>query len=66
MKLNINGKEIELDDEKLSEAIEKKSSFEFKDDELRKEITDLSLDSLTPLDALNRLHELKKKIDKDK
>lgn len=42
------------------------SMFEFKDDELRKEITDLSLDSLTPLDALNRLHELKKKIDKDK
>jgi DNA mismatch repair protein MutS len=42
------------------------SMFEFKDDELRKELTDLSIDSLTPLDALNRLHELKKKIKKDK
>ena len=29
---------------------------------LFKEISDLNLDSLTPLDALNKLHELKKKI----
>ena len=42
------------------------SMFEFKDDKLRKELTDLSIDSLTPLDALNRLNEMKKKLDEDK
>ena len=30
---------------------------------LRKEISDLSLDNFTPLEALNKLNELKKKID---
>ncbi len=35
--------------------------FEFKDDVLRKEIKDLDLDSLTPLEALQKLTELKKK-----
>jgi len=41
------------------------SLFEMKDDELRKEISDISVDNLTPLEALNRLNELKKKIDED-
>ena len=37
-----------------------------KDDELRDEIAGISVDNLTPLEALNRLNELKKKINKDK
>lgn len=41
------------------------SLFEMKDDELRKEISDLSVDSMTPLEALNRLNELKKKVKND-
>jgi DNA mismatch repair protein MutS len=35
--------------------------FEARDDEFRKELTSLELDRLTPLDALNKLNELKKK-----
>ena len=31
--------------------------------DLRKEISDISIESLTPLEALNKLNELKKKID---
>ncbi|MCB0751355.1 MAG: DNA mismatch repair protein MutS, partial [Ignavibacteriae bacterium] len=42
------------------------SLFEMKDDELRDEIAGISVDNLTPLEALNRLNELKKKINKDK
>ncbi len=38
--------------------------FEFKDDEFRKEISDMAIDSMTPIDALNKLNELKKKVDK--
>lgn len=38
------------------------SMFEFKDDAIRKEISDISIDSLTPLDALNKLNELKRKV----
>lgn len=38
--------------------------FEFKDDEIRKEISEMSIDSLTPIDALNKLNELKNKIQK--
>ncbi len=40
--------------------------FEFKDDELRKEISDISIENITPLEALNKLNELKKKIDEKK
>ncbi len=35
--------------------------FEIKDDKLRKELTDMELDNITPIEALNRLNELKKK-----
>jgi DNA mismatch repair protein MutS len=41
------------------------SLFEMKDDELRKEISDITVDEMTPLEALNRLNELKKKVKKD-
>lgn len=39
--------------------------FEVKDDRLRKEITDISLEGLTPIEALNKLNELQKKIKDD-
>ena len=39
--------------------------FEIKDDEIRGEINEIEIDNLTPLEALNKLHELKKKV-KDK
>lgn len=42
------------------------SLFELKDDELRKQISDLAIDKLTPLEALNKLNELKKKVDEKK
>lgn len=42
------------------------SLFEMKDDELRDEISDISVDQMTPIEALNRLNELKKKARKDK
>ena len=42
------------------------SLFEIQDDEIRKEISDLSVDEMTPIEALNRLNELKKKVKKDK
>ncbi|HLG33001.1 MAG TPA: DNA mismatch repair protein MutS, partial [Ignavibacteriaceae bacterium] len=36
--------------------------FEVKDDKLRDEIDEIQIDSLTPLQALNKLQELKKKV----
>ena len=42
------------------------SMFEIKDDALRKEIGDISIDKLTPLDALNKLSDLKKKLNDEK
>ncbi|RJP65422.1 MAG: DNA mismatch repair protein MutS [Ignavibacteriales bacterium] len=41
------------------------SLFEIKDDSLRKEISDIELNNLTPIDALNKLNELKKKVGKN-
>jgi DNA mismatch repair protein MutS len=38
------------------------SLFEFKDDALRSEINKMELDNITPLEALNKLNELKKKM----
>jgi DNA mismatch repair protein MutS len=42
------------------------SMFEIKDDALRKEIDDIAIDKLTPLDALNKLNELKRKLNDEK
>jgi DNA mismatch repair protein MutS len=39
--------------------------FEVKDDKLRDEIDEIQIDSLTPLQALNKLQELKKKVKDD-
>jgi DNA mismatch repair protein MutS len=38
------------------------SMFEIKDDKIRDEIKDLEVNQLTPLEALNKLNELKKKV----
>jgi DNA mismatch repair protein MutS len=38
------------------------SLFEFKDDKLRGEISEIEIEKLTPLEALNKLSELKKKL----
>lgn len=38
--------------------------FELCDDELREEIANIPIDNLTPIEALNKLNELKKKIEK--
>ena len=42
------------------------SLFEMKDDKLRKEIDDIDIDGITPIEALNRLNQLKKKLKDDK
>jgi DNA mismatch repair protein MutS len=36
--------------------------FEVQDDKLRGEIDEIKIDELTPLEALNKLNELKKKV----
>jgi DNA mismatch repair protein MutS len=67
---NLEGKELtpyEIKKAKLakfkSEDKTQFSLFEIKDDSIRKEISDIELNNLTPIEALNKLNELKKKID---
>ena len=48
-----------------SETDNQISLFEFKDDSLRTEINKMELDKITPLEALNKLNELKKKMNED-
>lgn len=69
---NLESKELtpyEVKKERLkklkSETDNQISLFEFKDDELRTEIKNLELDSLTPIEALNKLNELKRKMEKN-
>ncbi|MDP2301781.1 MAG: DNA mismatch repair protein MutS [Ignavibacteria bacterium] len=66
---NLEGKELtpyELKKERLSKLKQPKvdqfNLFEVKDDSLRNEIEDIEINSLTPIDALNKLNELKKKV----
>lgn len=40
--------------------------FDFQDTELRKELTDIPIDNMTPVEALNKLNELKKKVEDKK
>lgn len=64
---NLEGKEVtpvEIKKNRLAKIRSNEtqfSLFEIKDDSIRKEINDLKIDSLTPLEALNKLNELKKK-----
>ena len=70
--LNLEAKELtpyEMKKRKLQKFRNEEfqiSLFEMKDDELRDEISDISVDSMTPIEALNRLNELKNKVSKDK
>lgn len=41
------------------------SLFEFEDDRLRKEIKELKIETMTPIEALNTLNELKRKINEE-
>jgi DNA mismatch repair protein MutS len=68
---NLESKELtpyEIKKEKLrkmsseSDLENQISLFEFKDDEIRGEINKIQIEKLTPLDALNKLSDLKKKI----
>jgi DNA mismatch repair protein MutS len=66
---NLESKELtpyEVKKERLkklkSENDNQISLFEYKDDELRTEIKKMELDKITPLEALNKLSELKRKM----
>lgn len=66
---NLESKELtphELKKEKLQRLgrnlPEQFSLFEYKDDEIRSELKDLEINSLTPVEALNKLNELQKKV----
>jgi len=71
---NLEGKELtpyELKKQRLSKLEHPASGtqlnlFEVKDDSIRQEITDIEINALTPLEALNKLSDLKKKIDESK
>ena len=69
---NLESKELtpyEIKKEKLKKfagaELNQISLFEFQDDKIRKEIGDLEINKLTPMEALNKLDELKKKIKED-
>jgi DNA mismatch repair protein MutS len=69
---NLESKELtpsEIRKEKLknlkAENENQLNIFEVKDDKLRDEIEDIKIDSITPLQALNKLQELKKKVKDD-
>ncbi len=68
---NLEGKELtpyEVKQKKIAKFKQNKDQlnlFEFQDDKIRKEISDIPIDSITPIEALNKLNELKKKVNKD-
>jgi len=69
---NLESKELtpyEIKKEKLKKLagveMNQISLFEFQDDKIRQEIGDLEIDQLTPIEALNKLSELKKKVKQD-
>jgi DNA mismatch repair protein MutS len=70
---NLESKELtpyEIRKEKLKNMAMKSENqinmFEIKDDKLRGEIDGIEIDKLTPIDALNKLNELKRKVKNDK
>jgi DNA mismatch repair protein MutS len=40
--------------------------FEIRDDKIRDEIKGMEIDNITPMEALNKLNELKKKVKNEK
>jgi len=70
---NLEGKELtpyELKKERLAKLKQKDDTqinmFEFKDDKFRDEIKELEVNTLTPLQALTYLHDMKKKVEDEK
>ena len=66
---NLESKELtpyEVRKERLKKLKEEDDSqislFEFRDDKFRKEIDDIELNNLTPIEALNKLSDLKKRV----
>lgn len=66
---NLEGKELtpyEIKKEKLSKLQREDENqlrlFEIKDDKIRNELNDIEINNLTPIEALNKLSELKKKV----
>jgi len=66
---NLEGKELtpyEIKKEKLSKLEREDENqlrlFEIKDDKIRNELNDIEINNLTPIEALNKLSELKKKV----
>ena len=66
---NLEGKELtpyEIKKEKLSKLQREDENqlrlFEIKDDKIRNELNDIEINNLTPIEALNKLSELKKKM----
>jgi hypothetical protein len=58
------GKSLPAGTEHTGEALEPQLGlFASEAGLLYKEIADLNLDAMTPLEAMNKLHELKKKVD---
>ena len=51
---------------KLKKVDSQISMFEIKDDKIRDEIKGMEIDNITPMEALNKLNELKKKIKNEK
>jgi DNA mismatch repair protein MutS len=47
---------------KLNKVDNQISMFEFKDDKIRDELKEVEIDNITPMEALNKLNELKKKV----
>lgn len=68
--INLEGKELtpyEVKKQRLAKMYSDSglqlNMFEVKDDKVRKAIDGLEIDKLTPLEALNKLHEIKKDMD---
>ena len=66
---NLEGKELTPYEEKKEKLKKIKSAdenqismFEIQDDKIRKEIDDIEINDLTPVEALNKLNELKKRV----
>lgn len=70
--LNLESKELtpyEVKKERLKKLQHSDSQlniFEFKDDKIRTELKELEIDNITPIEALGKLNELKKKAKDDK
>lgn len=70
---NLESKELtpyEIKKERLKKLKQENDNqiglFEFRDDKLRSEIDNIELNNLTPIEALNKLSEIKKKMKEDK